>query len=840
MDRVLPTAQFFALLHGVSAAPSRNLTALRKDFAPPFVPDPDGRGTWSLLYSCLFTLALCVWTAFHPNVKESGASRLRKLRIRLNWIFFTILIPELGVLTAFKQNRKVKNLVTVLSKLRATMGQGNASNEDHAPESDPRIAHESKEDDIERGSRALPPVSKTYGYFVLMGGLIVDVSHLHDRLQTVILTSSGVQRLAETGCFFDVSDQDIQDKSKADFLAKGLVLLQITWTILQCLSRKATGLPLSILEVHILVHAGCALIMYTLWFHKPLDIDEPIKVHIPDETLALMLVQSYGFGMPPYGNLVVPLEFRAARLSGPNCRVWPTRHASESSYLMFNPHSPSSAAGSNGHHIDACVETSTSNLPENSIRSQPTASPVEQTEVQSRVELTIASFDHQAQRMHQTGQPGPLTATKEHDIENHTTVSHDTKLETRKQSGQSPLDSARKDIPKTPDRLRSTTLPVVGAPSLNSNVCYGFSSEPRLGIEVCRQITTGEFLTGGIGPNAYFIGDWTGVWKKQKHDSIWVVQVSDDLRSRLPTTHLNTSTIAHYSPLILSLSHKDFRRWQYAGRALQADLIASVQATTDQNAFLDINSSGSTPEGAYFVTTSKVVDYVTPYADDVADAHLRLPPSMQSRLPPSMQSRVLLMRSLYSRCLEREELKLGSTSGVMMLPGVLYGALHLSLWNNTFPSNVERLLWRISGVVLIAVPLLVAILLALRTLWLKYLVVKVSHAGKFSDPSQTLPIKEAQSSQGQPDTHVQMSGYTSGISGTNTNDVDDFSKTTTTAAFSVKYSILLEVLLISIIITTALYVFSRVFIIVESFISLRHVPVGVYTDVGWTKYIPHL
>ncbi len=39
--------------------------------------------------------------------------------------------------------------------------------------------------------------------------------------------------------------------------------------------------------------------------------------------------------------------------------------------------------------------------------------------------------------------------------------------------------------------------------------------------------------------------------------------------------------------------------------------------------------------------------------------------------------------------------------------------------------------------------------------------------------------------------------------------------------------------------TGVLYVFSRVFIIVESFISLRHVPVGVHTGVGWSKYIPH-
>ena len=38
-----------------------------------------------------------------------------------------------------------------------------------------------------------------------------------------------------------------------------------------------------------------------------------------------------------------------------------------------------------------------------------------------------------------------------------------------------------------------------------------------------------------------------------------------------------------------------------------------------------------------------------------------------------------------------------------------------------------------------------------------------------------------------------------------------------------------------------LYIFARVFIVVESFISLRHVPIGVYEGgFGWSKYIPHL
>lgn len=36
------------------------------------------------------------------------------------------------------------------------------------------------------------------------------------------------------------------------------------------------------------------------------------------------------------------------------------------------------------------------------------------------------------------------------------------------------------------------------------------------------------------------------------------------------------------------------------------------------------------------------------------------------------------------------------------------------------------------------------------------------------------------------------------------------------------------------------YCAARAFLVVEAFISLRHVPEGVYQVVQWTSYIPHL
>ena len=37
-----------------------------------------------------------------------------------------------------------------------------------------------------------------------------------------------------------------------------------------------------------------------------------------------------------------------------------------------------------------------------------------------------------------------------------------------------------------------------------------------------------------------------------------------------------------------------------------------------------------------------------------------------------------------------------------------------------------------------------------------------------------------------------------------------------------------------------LYALSRIYIVVESFISLRHVPIGVYAAIPWVQDIPHI
>lgn len=54
----------------------------------------------------------------------------------------------------------------------------------------------------------------------------------------------------------------IEDKSKASNIAKFLVSLQILWVLVECMGRKVQGLPLTLLEIHVLIRKFPGLSVY--------------------------------------------------------------------------------------------------------------------------------------------------------------------------------------------------------------------------------------------------------------------------------------------------------------------------------------------------------------------------------------------------------------------------------------------------------------------------------------------------------------------------------------------------------------------------------------------------
>ncbi|KAL8704170.1 MAG: hypothetical protein Q9201_002668 [Fulgogasparrea decipioides] len=164
-----------------------------------------------------------------------------------------------------------------------------------------------------------------------MGGFIVDVSHLHSTYSRLTISPKGVAFLAKHGHVLKIPESTIRDKSKADMLAKTLVVIQVSWMLIQTISRRCVGYPITLLEVHTLVHVAIAIAMYGLWFLKPMDIRDPTWVDSREfeDLLALMLVRNYGFGS----------KARTASGEGPPVPIKAAHHkysnGSESAYLLY-------------------------------------------------------------------------------------------------------------------------------------------------------------------------------------------------------------------------------------------------------------------------------------------------------------------------------------------------------------------------------------------------------------------------------------------------------------------------------------------------------------------------
>ncbi|KAI3323706.1 hypothetical protein HD806DRAFT_522284 [Xylariaceae sp. AK1471] len=274
---------FPLLLRGASAAPvtpleaqilaaKGNKTALNTQLALSWATTSNVRSTSDLLWTSILTLSLCVYTVIHINIPPPNEpNRLFYLR-KVGWVFVAILAPEFALWLAYQQWDVTRRLKQQLRKIAAE----------------------------QKGEKLTPPVEIaqrfgwTYCFYAVMGGFVVDVSPIHDYLEYVTIKPQGLVFLAQRGHFIDLSENAIRDKSKADILAKVIVCIQVMWLIIQSIGRKVEGLPIALLEYHVLAHVACALGLYLFWFKKPFDVQEATIVDSSKFTdeLALMLLES--------------------------------------------------------------------------------------------------------------------------------------------------------------------------------------------------------------------------------------------------------------------------------------------------------------------------------------------------------------------------------------------------------------------------------------------------------------------------------------------------------------------------------------------------------------------
>lgn len=247
-----------------------------------YVPEPAGRGTISLLWSCIITFALCIWAAIHPDIVHTNSPWSRTV-YKLWWMLFAALVPEFVVCCALAQYRQAKCIE--------------------------KLWREYWKDDEDK-QRWLGMAG---ALFLVMGGYIVAPGPLKDsegnsaekgggeeekELVRTVSTAEFEALLQDTGetlrelirsgvlnqSHFD--RRNIEDKGKADRISKAVVCVQILWMVVQCVGRKVAGLPVTLLELHVLTQIPFAMVAYFCWWNKPLDVGVPIA--LPQEVVKLL------------------------------------------------------------------------------------------------------------------------------------------------------------------------------------------------------------------------------------------------------------------------------------------------------------------------------------------------------------------------------------------------------------------------------------------------------------------------------------------------------------------------------------------------------------------------
>ena len=85
-----------------SLLPREQQNETNVDLKVGWTSSPNVRGTFDILLSSLTTLALCSWTAYHPNIRPKN-TLWRSFWIRLLWMVMVIVLPEMVLYVAWVQ-----------------------------------------------------------------------------------------------------------------------------------------------------------------------------------------------------------------------------------------------------------------------------------------------------------------------------------------------------------------------------------------------------------------------------------------------------------------------------------------------------------------------------------------------------------------------------------------------------------------------------------------------------------------------------------------------------------------------------------------------------------------
>jgi hypothetical protein len=224
-----------------------------------------------------------------------------------------LLAPELVLWNAWEQRKKVKKLNAcmrvhgfmpqkpdarervcrwferALQKIRAPFAPGDKDPHELADLMSSRT-HNNRLNDW----------TDVHSWLVVMGGMVFEDKSPEDQQfmpgnrTCYPITLDMIEWMAESfpDLVPDISREYIEDKSKSDWLAKGLTCWQAGYFCIQCAYRLSQQLSITLLELNVFAHAICALLLFLVWWDKPRDVLVPTGIS-SEEALDVCAAQFY-------------------------------------------------------------------------------------------------------------------------------------------------------------------------------------------------------------------------------------------------------------------------------------------------------------------------------------------------------------------------------------------------------------------------------------------------------------------------------------------------------------------------------------------------------------------
>ncbi|KGO36578.1 hypothetical protein PEXP_104390 [Penicillium expansum] len=258
---------------------------------------PNRRGTWDIVLSCLTTILACTWTIQHLNVPgQSDHDGIVRITVqRLKWMAISVLLPEFILAHAFFElilavqgtedvkkytHKKVAKYPWMIRPLVSKSARSQQQDVETAetkgrlePSKKPQDEDLSTPEEYKRpDTKEIPDWTLAHSYFANMGGIYYQ-GNIH-----CPLTASQYAQECELYEMPKVTESDIESRSKQDYTAKGIALLQIAQLVLSLIVQKTQNLPFSQLEALTLGLAVFGIGTYIVYWYKPQDISAPITV----------------------------------------------------------------------------------------------------------------------------------------------------------------------------------------------------------------------------------------------------------------------------------------------------------------------------------------------------------------------------------------------------------------------------------------------------------------------------------------------------------------------------------------------------------------------------------